>query len=68
MFANVVSREAALLQSIEALREIVSLYDDLGLMFPAAHAATALDAAHAALDQEHACFSTGIASTTYNRA
>lgn len=51
MFANVVSQEDALRESIEALREIVSLYDQLGLMFPAVHAATALHAAHAALEE-----------------
>jgi len=51
MFANVASQEDALRQSIEALRQIVSLYDELGLMFPAVHAATALHSAHAALEE-----------------
>lgn len=52
MFADVASREAALRNSIEALREIVSLYDGLGLILPAVHTATALHAAHAALEEE----------------
>lgn len=51
MFANVASREDALRESIKALSEIVSLYDQMGLMFPAVHAATALHAAHAALEE-----------------
>lgn len=52
MCADVASREAALRKSVEALREIVSLYDRLGLMFPAVQAATALHAALAALEEE----------------
>ena len=49
MFEQVASRDAALRLSIEALGEIVSLYDRLGLMLPAVHAATALHAACSAL-------------------
>ena len=52
MFAKVVSPEDALRQSIEILREIVSLYDRLGLMFPAVHADTALQAARSVLEGE----------------
>ncbi len=50
MFSQVASPEDALRASIEALREIVSLYDRLGLEIPAVHAATALHAARLALD------------------
>lgn len=50
MFSKVASTEDALRASIEALREIVALYDRLGLMFPAVHAATALQAACSALE------------------
>ncbi|MCT2398082.1 hypothetical protein [Novosphingobium mangrovi (ex Huang et al. 2023)] len=49
MYPNAASRKDALRASIDALDEIVSLYDRLGLMVPAVHAATALEAARSAL-------------------
>lgn len=52
MFSQVASREDAVRASIAALREIISLYDRLGLMFPAVHADAALQAARAALEDE----------------
>lgn len=51
MVAKIQSRDVAIRHSIEVLGEIVSLYDRLGLMIPALHAATALDAARSALDE-----------------
>ena len=51
-FINAASPEAALRMSIEILDEIVSLFDRMGLMVPAVHAATALHAARAALEVE----------------
>lgn len=50
MFSEVVSPEDAVRESIEALRQIISLYDRLDLMFPAVHADAALQAARAALE------------------
>lgn len=44
-------REQELRNSVAALRQIVSLYDEVGLHLPAAHAATTLDAVIAALDE-----------------
>ncbi|SFF85821.1 hypothetical protein SAMN05518801_102245 [Novosphingobium sp. CF614] len=52
MFPKGASPEDALRASIDALREIISLYDRLGLMFPAVHAAAALHAACSALADE----------------
>lgn len=52
MFSEVASPEDAVRASIDALREIISLYDRLGLMFPAVHADAALQAASAALEAE----------------
>lgn len=51
MFSNANSAEDALRASIAVLDQVVSLYDRLGLTFPAVHAATALQAAHFALEE-----------------
>ena len=51
MFSKANSPEEALRASIEVLDQVVSLYDKLGLTFPAVHAATALQAAHFALEE-----------------
>lgn len=51
MFSKANSPEEALRASIEVLDQVVSLYDQLGLTFPAVHAATALQAAHFALEE-----------------
>lgn len=50
MFTKAASPEDAVRISIDALRDIVLLYDRLGLMFPAAYAATALHAANSVLE------------------
>lgn len=47
MFSNAASEEDALRASIDALAQIVELYDRLGLMYAAVHAETALQAARA---------------------
>ena len=60
-FTNAASSEAALRMSIETLDEIVSLFDRMGLMVPAVHAATALHTARAALEAEVAA---GLAELT----
>lgn len=49
IFAEVGGRDAALRRSIEVLDEVVALYDSLGLLVPAVHAATALQAVLAEL-------------------
>lgn len=51
MFSKANSPEEALRESIAVLDQIVSLYDRLGLTFPAIHAATAQQAAHFALEE-----------------
>ncbi|MCJ2186557.1 hypothetical protein [Novosphingobium beihaiensis] len=51
MFSKANSPEDALRASITVLDQVVSLYDRLGLTFPAVHAATALQAAHFALEE-----------------
>tara|TARA_R110002167_G_scaffold51063_8_gene148080 strand:- start:840 stop:1052 length:213 start_codon:yes stop_codon:yes gene_type:complete len=52
MFSKAASSKDALKASIDALRQIVTLYDEQGLALPAVHAATALEAACFALEND----------------
>lgn len=54
MVADTAFHEDALRASISSLEDVVSLLDQLGLMVPAVHAATALDAVRAALEEVQA--------------
>jgi len=56
MFSKAASSKDALKASIDALRQIVTLYDEQGLALPAVHAATALEAACFALENEEIGF------------